>query len=102
MYHSGRFCPVQYQPAGERKKRRTAWFHPDHVAASKAWLEEKLGPLAAWEPPPSPAQIIDADAEPCDSGTSATINLNDPIVGRFAKTPPATRPARKYGHMGAM
>jgi hypothetical protein len=43
--------PVQYQLPGASKKPRTAWFAPDMVANSKAWLEQKLGPLTHWAPP---------------------------------------------------
>jgi hypothetical protein len=54
--------PVGYQIPGERKKPRTAWFHPDLVADSKAWLEQRLGPLTLWQPPAT--QPDRADPEP--------------------------------------
>lgn len=61
--------PVQYQLPGASKKLRTAWFAPHMVANSKAWLEQKLGPLTHWQP--SAAQPHRADDPPPD---------NDPLV----------------------
>lgn len=69
---------VTYQLAGERQKPAEAWFDLEQVPAPRAWLEQKLGPLAAFalvapaepraapEPVPlppepvQPEQVVDA------------------------------------------
>jgi putative DNA primase/helicase len=40
---------VTYQPDGPKKKRRIAWFNPELAPDPRAWLEDRLGPLAQFE-----------------------------------------------------
>jgi hypothetical protein len=41
--------PLRYQPRGPKQKRRTAVYDPAVLPDPRAWLEDRLGPLAFFE-----------------------------------------------------
>jgi hypothetical protein len=63
----GKLHHLRYQPAGTKQRWRTAWVDPAVVPNPRKWLENRLGPIAAFEvtaiyfvlkPPPVELRLV--------------------------------------------
>jgi len=43
------YFPCRYRPVGRGQHTRQAWFNPHMVSDPRAWLEERIGPLAMFD-----------------------------------------------------
>jgi hypothetical protein len=83
-------CPqplraAAYQRAGAGCRKESVWFDPARVADIRAWLQDRLGPLAPPDPPPPNPPAIPPDGAACLRALSLRLEAARP---RPPRSPP--------------
>jgi putative DNA primase/helicase len=82
------WAELQYRPAGRGQQNRRAWFSPALVPDPRAWLEQRLGPLAHFDLEDVPGAVAPAGAEQADPVEAVAIS--DPAMAVVTQAQPLT------------